>query len=142
MELSISARANHDLQLGFAILQGDHLLVYPRIVADVERAVHHARKTHDNMRTKMRVNVRRTELPRRVQVPRYCVVADEDLAECKRDILLLRSLSSQTFEYRLDSQKALSPGCVAMVLVRCTDTCVPVRILILLRRFGVHPSPT
>jgi len=36
----------------------------------------------------MRVNVRRTELPRRVQVPRYCVVAYDDLAECETQILL------------------------------------------------------
>lgn len=88
MELIISAGADHDLQFRFAIFQISHSLVHPRAIPYVERAVHHARKTHDNMRTNMRVNVRRTELPRRVQVPRYCIVAYDDLTESedKEDI--------------------------------------------------------
>lgn len=85
VELVVSAGADHDLHVRFEIFQSDYSLVHPRIVAYVERTIHHARKTHDNMRTNTRVNVRRTELPRRVQIPRYCIVAYEDLAKRRID---------------------------------------------------------
>ena len=39
------------------------------------------------MRTKIRVNVRRTELPERVQVARYGVITDNDLPMEKRFFL-------------------------------------------------------
>lgn len=79
MELVTAANTDHDPQFRLQVLQGEHVLVDGRTVAQIEATVHQARKTHDNMRTKMRVNVRRTELPERVQVPRYGVITDDDL---------------------------------------------------------------
>lgn len=89
MELIVSAGADHDLQFRFAIFQINHLFVHPLVVSYVQCTVYHARKTHDNMRTNMRVNVRRTELPRRVQVPRYCIVAYDDLTKYRIENVLV-----------------------------------------------------
>lgn len=56
------------------------------------------------MRTKIRVNVRRTELPERVQVARYGVITDNDLP-MKKTIFIIYNIIS--YYLILDNNKII-----------------------------------